>query len=82
MFLGELFQTQTLRISILQKSAFRIVCRLGGRDSYKNAFETLKSLTLPSLYTYETIVYCFSTVLQFKVEKFIPMKLVLKILFV
>jgi len=49
-----------MRIFILQKSAVGMFCRLSSRDSCKDAFQKLQILTLPSMYIYETILYCLS----------------------
>ncbi len=59
-FWGNCYKTKVMRVFILQKAAIRIISRLHSRDSSKNAFKTLNILTLPSMYIYETIIYCIS----------------------
>lgn len=59
-FWGNCSKIKMLQIFILQKSAIRIMYKLNNRDSCRNAFQKLNILTFPSLYIYETIVYCMS----------------------
>ena len=47
------------RIFILQKTALRIILQLGFRETCRDVFKELGILTLPSLYLYETAVFCF-----------------------
>ena len=55
---GNCADTKLLRIFILQKAAIRIMAKIGYRDSCRDAFRELDILTLPSLYIFETILFC------------------------
>ncbi len=55
---GNCAQTKINRIFILQKYIIRILCNLKIRNSCRDAFKQLDIVTFPSLYIYETIVFC------------------------
>ncbi len=55
---GGCAQTKLKRVFTLQKYGIRILCSLKQRDSCRDAFKQLEILTFPSIYIYETIIFC------------------------
>ncbi|KAG8250740.1 hypothetical protein J6590_108611 [Homalodisca vitripennis] len=55
---GGCANTHFQRCFVLQKKAIRIISKIGMRESCREHFKSLDLLTLPSLYMYETVLYC------------------------
>ncbi len=57
-FWGSCAENKLFRAFVLQKAAIRVICNLQSRASCRDYFKSLNILTLPSLYIFETILYC------------------------
>lgn len=59
-FWGSCAEIRLLRVFVLQKTAIRVICNLTHKTPCRKYFQNMKILTLPSLYIFETIIYCVS----------------------
>lgn len=59
-FWGSCAEIRLLRAFVLQKMAIRVICNLTYNTPCREYFQKMKILTLPSLYIFETILFCVS----------------------